>query len=214
MKHRTSWTLFLDPHTDVLLKAVFDRWCQVFSTKPGHLYAEQLPHMSSFTAQDPQLYQVVTNPLPEELCYILQSMAPQITSSCKSSVLRSSPWELQRLSWLCSTGVMWLLILLIGLEQSLSGARACALLHNTSNLWCGSFFRRADKFSTTLCASVQGSATLQTGELLTSIKGLNQERGRLGLIMLKNVTCLRCHLPQLWGFVQFLEKNKRGLTGK
>lgn len=91
---------------------------------------------------------------PKELLYILQSMAPPITSSCKSSVLRSTPWELQCLSWLCSTGVMWLLILLIGLEQSLSGGRACALLHNTSNLQCNSFVWWADKISECLCAGL------------------------------------------------------------
>lgn len=44
-------------------------------------------------------------------------------------------------------------------------------------------------FSTALSASVQGSAILRTGDLLTSIRGLNQERGRLGLVILKNVTC-------------------------
>lgn len=62
LKCRISWTLFLYPHTDVLLKAVFERWHQVFTTKPGHLYSEQLSRVSSFTAQDPQLYQVDLSP--------------------------------------------------------------------------------------------------------------------------------------------------------
>lgn len=44
-------------------KTVFERRHRAFSAKPGHLYTEQLPRMFSFTARDPQPYQVYQSPV-------------------------------------------------------------------------------------------------------------------------------------------------------
>lgn len=62
-----------------------------------------------------------------------------------------------------------------------------------------------------LSAFVQGSAIICTRELLTSVRGPSQERDRLGLIILKNGTCLRCHLTQP-GF--FLKESSHTVIGE